>query len=148
MQRRKFIGLTALAGAGLAAGAGFVYFENFQALARKIIMEDTATLKIAPAEYDKFFIDVEKHRKWDALFPPPHRQLLKWHYYIDNQLFRLPYATSYKTNRSKLVGTFLLSTDFFLNRMDVSKPIRYNVLFDPYFYPCSNPFSNLYYPVI
>ncbi|HEY4154324.1 MAG TPA: hypothetical protein VGM24_02830 [Puia sp.] len=147
MQRKKFIRLTALAAtAGIAAGGGYVFFEDFESLARKIILKDTASLKIDPPEFDKFFKDVKKYRKWDALFPPAHRQLIKWHYYIDNPLFSLPYATSYDTNRSKIVGTFLLSTDFFLNKMDSSKPLRYRALFDPYLYPCSNPFSNLYYP--
>ena len=146
MKRRKFIRISALAATGIAAGGGYIYFEDFDAFARKIILVDTAALKIAPGELDKFFKDVNKYKKWDSLFPKTHRQLLKWHYYIDNKLFRLPYLTSYKTNRGKIVGTFLLSTDFFLNKMDPSLPIKYRALYDPYLYPCSNPFSNLYYP--
>jgi hypothetical protein len=147
MRRRKFIGLAALVAAGAAAGGGYIYHERFEALARKILLRDTATLKIDPAEFDKFFKDVEKHKKWDVLFPTAsHKQLLKWHYYVDNPLFSLPYAPSYHTNRSKITGLFLLSTDFFINKMDPSKPVKYNTLFDPYLYPCSNPFSNLYYP--
>ena len=149
MQRRKFLKFAALgAGGGIAAGGAFVYFENFDALARKIILNDTAMLKIEKKVYDAFFNDVEKQRKWDRVFQNQHQQLIKWHYYVDNPLFRLPYATSYEVNRSKLIATFLLSTDFFINKMDASKPISYRGLFDQYNGPCSNPFSDLYYPNI
>jgi hypothetical protein len=41
---------------------------------------------------------------------------------------------------------YLLSTDFFRNKMDESKIVKYLGLFDPYLRPCANPFSEIYYP--
>jgi hypothetical protein len=145
ISRRVFISLGLLGSTGAIFG-GFVFFESFENLARKIILKDTSSLSIDPGEYEKFFKDVAKTKKWDSVFPHQNQQLLKWHYYLDNLIFTLPYRTSYKNNRSRLVGTFLLSTDFFTHKMDEKRPIRYNVLFDPYLYPCSNPFSNNFYP--
>jgi len=145
MKRRGFIGLAIFAAAGATAG-GLIYKERFEGLAKKIILKDTASLKIAPEEIDKFFTDASRDGLWDKLFPFSHKQLLKWHYHLDNGLFKLPYATNYNVYRSKIVGTFLLSTNFFKNKMDPNKPVKYEYLFDPYKYPCSNPFSNLYYP--
>lgn len=147
MKRKTFIGLAAVVAAGAAAG-GYIFFENFEDLARKIIRKDTASLKIDPAEMDKFFKAVKDAGTWDKVFTNAHKQLVKWHYRIDNGLFDLPYATNYKVYRSKIVGTFLLSTDFFTNKMDTSKPVRFTTLFDPYKRPCSSPFSNLYYPEV
>jgi len=147
MHRRKLLKFAALGAAGILVSSGaFVFFEKFDYLARKIVMKDTAMLNIDSTVYDQFFSDVEKQRKWDKLFDKQHKHLLKWHYYIDNPLFRLHYASNYQVNRAKIVNTFLLSTDFFVNKMDVSRPIKYRMLFDPFLYPCSNPFSNLYYP--
>ena len=145
MKRRNFIGLIAGATAGVAVGT-YLFTESFDELAKKIIIKDTSTLNIDPSELNRFFEDVKKHKVWDRIFPYSHKQLIKWHYYVDNPLFGLPYAVNYKAYRSKMVGTFLLSTDFFLNKMNNAKSIRYRALFDPYQFPCSNPFSNLYYP--
>jgi hypothetical protein len=48
---------------------------------------------------------------------------------------------------TELVQKYLLSTDFFLNKMDESKPVKYlGVVYTPYAKPCFNPFSSLYYP--
>lgn len=47
---------------------------------------------------------------------------------------------------SLLVYGFLASTDFFKNKMDLSKPVTYTGLYDPYKTPCANPFSFIYYP--
>lgn len=145
MKRRTFIGMGIFAAAGATAGT-LIYKESFESLVKKIIVKDTASLPIAPGELDRFLADASEQGIWDRIFPFSHKQLLKWHYYLDNRLFSLPYATNYTVYRSKVVGTFLLSTNFFKNKMDTDKPIRYEFLFDPYKYPCSNPFSNLYYP--
>ncbi len=45
-----------------------------------------------------------------------------------------------------LVKDYLLSTDFFRNKMNESKIVKYQGLYDPYKTPCANPFSFIYYP--
>lgn len=42
-----------------------------------------------------------------------------------------------------VVSRFLLSTDFFRNGSDESKPVRYLAYFDPYTGACGNPFADL-----
>ncbi|MFT3746775.1 MAG: hypothetical protein QM768_00590 [Agriterribacter sp.] len=145
MRRRKFIGLVTFvtAGAGLAA---YVFFENFEKFARKVIQKNTDGLKIDPKEIDKFFAAAAKENLWNINFPFHHRQILKWHYYIDNGIFTLPYIANYNTYKSKIVLTFLMSTDFFTNKMDESRAIKFTSIYDPYKIPCSNPFSNIFYP--
>jgi len=145
MKRRNFIGLATLAASGVAA-SGYISFEKFEMLMRKIIIKDTASLKVDLQEIDKFFADTSKYKVWNNLFPFANQQVIRWHYYVDNPLFSLPYSSNYKLYRSKIVGLFLLSSDFFVNKMDVNKPITYRSLYDPYISPCSNPFSNLFYP--
>lgn len=44
------------------------------------------------------------------------------------------------------LSNFLLSTDFFTNKMDETMLVKYNGLFHGYKKPCSNPFSHFYYP--
>lgn len=60
------------------------------------------------------------------------------------------YMVRASASQSKLVNDmvqdYLLSTDFFRNRMDEQKPLKYLGLYNPYKTPCANPFSNLYYP--
>lgn len=41
---------------------------------------------------------------------------------------------------------FLLSTDFFIHKMDEDKVVNYIILYDPYKSPLSNPYSFVLYP--
>jgi hypothetical protein len=45
-----------------------------------------------------------------------------------------------------LSRNFISSTDFFINKMDESKPVRYLGIYNAYRTPCANPFSFVYYP--
>lgn len=145
MKRRNFIWLLTAGAAGAAAG-GYVFFEKFEDLARKIIIKDTSSLTISTEEIDKYLVASRKNKNLVNGLPFSNQQLLKWHYYLDNPLFSLPYNTKYKIDRSRIVGDFLLSTDFFTNKMDIKRPVKYIEVYDPYQRPCSNPFSNLFYP--
>lgn len=145
MKRRNFIWLFTVSAGGVAAG-GYVFFEKFESLARKIIIKDTSSLNISTEEIDKYLLASRKNKNLVNGLPFPNQQLLKWHYYLDNPLFSLPYNTKYTIDRSRIVGDFLISTDFFINKMDPQKPVKYTGIYDPYQRPCSNPFSNLFYP--
>lgn len=147
MKRRNFIGLVTLGTAGALTG-GYIFLENFEKFARKIIVKDTTSLKVDPAEIDKFMAVAAKKNVWNDLFPFHHKQLIKWHYYINNGMFTLPYLANYNAYRNKIVMTFLLSTNFFMDKMDESKKVHFTNLYDPYQIPCSNPFSNIFYPEV
>lgn len=147
MKRRKFIGLLT-AGAGLAAFGGYVFFEKFETIVRKIIIKDTLSLNVSVAEIDKYLAAARRNKHLISNLPLSNQQLLKWHYYLDSSWLTLPYNTKNTVDRSKIVGDFLLSTNFFANKMDASKPIMFISIYDPYQKPCSNPFSNLFYPQV
>lgn len=46
----------------------------------------------------------------------------------------------------ELVENYLLSTDFFVNKMDESREVNYISLYTPYLRPCAHPFSAMHYP--
>ncbi len=46
----------------------------------------------------------------------------------------------------ELVYDYLAATDFFINKMDESKPVKYLGIVNRFSQPCSHPFSFLYYP--
>lgn len=145
MKRRNFIWLLA-AGAGVAAAGGYIFFEKFEALVRKIIIRDTSSLRVSVEEIDKYLAAVKENKHLINSIPFANQQLVKWHYYLDQAWFTLPYYTKSKVDRSKIVGDFLLSTDFFTNKMDPKRQVKFVGIYDPYHKPCANPFSNLFYP--
>ena len=58
-------------------------------------------------------------------------------------LFGINSAKSGKVHQ--LVTAYLLSSDFFQNKMDEKRTIKYVGLYDPYSRPCSHPFSHIHY---
>lgn len=145
MKRRNFIVLLA-SGLGVTIAGGYVFFEKFEKIVRKILIKDTSTLQVSIEEIDKYLLASREKRNLMLNLPLNNQQLLKWHYYLDSSWFNLPYKTKNTIDRSKIVGDFLLSTDFFINKMDTSKPVKFIGIYDPYQKPCCNPFSDLYYP--
>lgn len=74
-----------------------------------------------------------------------------YNYSFTNKLkFKYYYLLDIKSDKSNLVADlanrYLLSTDFFRNKMDENAEVKYLGLYNPYKIPCSNPFSHLYYP--
>lgn len=69
---------------------------------------------------------------------------------ISNMKWKLLYYggyNSYNSNKiNDLLKYYLLSTDFFLNRMDTTKPVNYLGMFDHYKSAIPNPFSYLLLP--
>jgi hypothetical protein len=47
---------------------------------------------------------------------------------------------------SMITQEYLLSTDFFRNKMDESRIVKYIGFYNPYQMPCTNPFSSTFYP--
>lgn len=142
MKRRDFIGIAAIGSFGIAVGSG-IFFSDFEKLVRKIIINDTLPLGINSAEVDKFLIAARNGNIW-SMFSGAKKELIKWSFYLENKIFTLPYHTKYKIYRSQIVGLFLLSTNYFQDKMQSSN-IYFTHIYNPYFTPCSNPFSNLYY---
>ena len=141
--RRKFLKLTA-AGA-LALGAGYVGLKTFSPF-RKVIVDilyaDLKGLKIKQGDIEKFADEAAMQNPWKfnakkqklmAMYGP-----IKW--------MPLPFKKEYKIYRDDVVSRFLLSSNFFTNKMDESKEISYTgVIWGPYSTPCMNPFSSMFY---
>lgn len=144
MERRKFL---KIAGVGVAAVAvipviGYTALP-FNDIAVNIILRECESLKIARIEAEKFVEDfyaqVFKGRDNKSILE--FKLKLKSYYFanINSEQSEMVHS---------LVRNFLLSSDFFRNKMDESKPVKYVYLYDPYKLACANPFSNIFYPAV
>ena len=128
--------------------AGLVTIPSFNQMVKKMILEDLDGLKLDGTVIDKYLQAIESGDHWDKIFNGwKKKEFIRIHYLLEKGPLNLPYSNKYRHYRSDIIGNFLLSTDFFINKMDESKEISFIGLFDPYTRPCSNPFSNLYYPL-
>jgi len=138
MKRRSFLKLGGLAGVALVAvpSLGFVSTSMKEA-AVGIITKEFSYLKLDKKGVEQFVSDYYGNQNG-----PLNTQLkLKSYYFLGVQ-----------SDRSGLVDDltrrYIISTDFFLNKMDESKPVNYLGMYDPYTRPCAHPFSSMYYPPV
>ena len=142
MERRKFLGILTLGAIGTIVGV--VALPDFEKIVKEILTTDTKKLLIEKGAIEKYLVDA-KNRNIYKRFGFGKKEFIRGHYFINNSIFTLPYYTKYSRYRSEIVGSFLLSTDFFINKMTVEKEVKYLSFYDPYKRPCNNPFSNVYY---
>jgi hypothetical protein len=134
MNRRNFLKLTGFGAAAITLpGVGMATISLKQAITG-IILREFSYLDLEKEGVEQFAQD------YLTTYPDtPH--------YFKTRMY---YALGFDSKQSKLVNHFadvyLRSTDFFYNKMDESKPVRYLGLYNPYKRPCANPFSNIYYP--
>jgi hypothetical protein len=139
LTRRLFIGATAVI---LGAGGKWWYGVSPTAYARSLILERLPYLKLAPGALDAFVKDIAAYehpsgnQRFATLFGL-HLAHGLTHLTGGNFRKKLDY---YET---QLVTLFLMSTDFFPNGEDISKPVQYLALADPYVAACSNPVAVL-----
>jgi hypothetical protein len=141
MERRNFLKIAAT-GTALVA-TGLLGIRSFKSGIKSMIIEDTQGLKLKEEEIDKFLADAEKEMFWSS-YDTTKKGFITAHTWLGSAF--LPYKFKYSQYRSQIVGTFLLSTDYFTNRMDAGKAIQYVAFYNPYKRPCASPFSNVYYP--
>lgn len=134
MNRRKFLTLS-----GLGAIAVTVPSVGLMATS----MEDAAT-GILKKEFDYLNLDEEGLQLFvqDYLKNFYNRSL--------NVRLQSAYLLGLDSSNSDFVANmsrqYLNSSDFFINKMDTSKKVKYIGEYDPYKRPCANPFSSAYYP--
>lgn len=147
MTRRRFIlGLFALAAAIIGTTILVIPFKN---VVNKIIRKQLAYLNLEPTSVDRFANDMSVTQYYDRKNFGWKKQLfVRVFQFFDNPWIALPGKSRYEQYCTFFVNDFLLSTDFFLNKMDESKQVNYLALYEPYKRPCVNPFSNLFYPDI
>lgn len=143
MNRRNFAKL--LVGIGAAASTGYVAFTDFYDIVDKIVRKELSYLPISDDVYDSFITDVRRERAINH-FGTKKELFAQIHFMSGDSLGSiLPYRYKYEQYQNDIIANFLLSTDFFQNKMDETELIRYVGLFHPYKRACSNPFSSIYY---
>ncbi len=134
MRRRNFL---KIAGAGTAAVVALpaVWYKSISLheAAAGIITRELSYLKLEPKGVARF---VDEYLK-DS-----------WSRFPANKI--KPYYVLHKgadpSEVTDLTSKYLLSSDFFINKMDDTKTVQYVGLYNPYRSPCANPFSSLHYP--
>lgn len=132
MKRRKFLAIAGVGGV-VAALASFKFITHpFGSVAKGIIKAELDYLTLDEEGLDKFVADYSKLKDRN------YKLTMKGY-----SLFGVNAARSGKVHQ--LVSAYLLSSDFFQNRMDEKRTIKYIGLYDPYTRPCSHPFSHAHY---
>jgi len=135
MNRRKFLILSGVAVGGVAIPASIFFvsgtIKNYAVL---FIEKELSYLKLEPGSVVKYVNDhfdetnnLVDRVKWKAM------------YYL---------GVTWKSSDQilELIKYYLLSTDFFINKMDESKMVKYLGLYSPYKSPVPNPFAYTLYP--
>lgn len=135
MDRRKFLILTGV-GTGCLVIPASIYFVSgsVKKYASLIIKKQLYYLKLDEGSVEKY-VDDFFHSTNDTV------SRMKWKsmYYLN--------ITWAQSNAVKdLIKYFLLSTDFFINKMDERVVVKYLGLYSPYKSPVPNPFAYTLYP--
>ncbi|MEM9834294.1 MAG: hypothetical protein AAF944_26930 [Bacteroidota bacterium] len=143
MNRRKFIKI--IGGTSVVAGGSYLVLTDFYDVVEKIIRQELSYLPIGEDVFASFIADVRKE-KAITQFGFSKEWFIRTHFLVGGMGKQiLPYRYKYLQYQEQILATFLLSTNFFFNKMDETKPIQYVELYHPYKRACSNPFSSIYY---
>jgi hypothetical protein len=145
MNRRKFIGISILSVIGIAITSITVMY-NFDTLVIRILKQELKTLNIKESDFKKFAEQAKASNYWNRIFFDKKKRAFVYLFSFLPKV-GLPYEFKYYQLKGRITGDFLLATDFFTNKMDEKREIKYVGLYDPYFRPCQNPFSNLNYAI-
>jgi len=142
MKRRTFLKAgIALTGLGVLA---FFMIPSFQETIAKMLSKTTAQLKIKPDFIDRFIQEATQEQFWSK-FSRSKKVLIVIHANSGFLQSLLPYRNKYLLYKGQITGHFLLSTDFFLRKMDTTQPLTYIGFYNPYKQPCFSPFSSNFY---
>lgn len=131
MNRRNFILLSSI-GVGMVAIPPSLYFlsPKTKEYAINLIKAELSYLKLEPVGLNNYIDDYFKNTSNDIM---------------SNIRWKIFYYLNFDSNKSNIINdllkNYLLSSDFFLNQMDVSKTVNYLGMFNPYTSPIPNPYS-------
>ncbi len=141
MERRRF--LKYIGAGSVLAALGVVGVSSFQTTLKNMILEDTKGMGIEEKDVDRFLADAKAERFWEQ-YDLTKKGFIVAHTWLGLEV--LPYKVKYNQYRSQVIGYFLLSTDYFTNKMNPNLPVNYIAFYNPYKTACSSPFSNFHYP--
>lgn len=151
MNRRRFliggiVGITGLVAGGWAIRSGFFYQpQRVKNTIWVVFHKRLNYLKWNQEEVERFIEDfiadvsdgyLAKIQKLSYVHPL---------YAYTGLLEMSPIAGKLKSFEERITTHFLMSTDLFYGKPDVSQPVKYLGLYDPHKTPCRNPFSEWWY---
>lgn len=130
MKRRKFLTIAGIGGVIAALASVKFLSTTFESSVAGLIRDELAFLSLDEQGLKKFAEDYARtaSRKFKII--------------VKGYDF-LGIGASQSGKIHHIVSTYLLSSDFFINKMDETRVIKYIALFDPYLRPCAHPFSYL-----
>lgn len=136
MKRRKFLLLIGVGTGSLAVPASLYFLSPaIKEYATLLIKRELNYLKLEEGSVQKYIEDYFKYAQNDLV------SKLKW-----KVMYYWRIGPEQSTILFELVKYYLLSSDFFINKTDESKLVRYLGLYSPYTSPVPNPFSFALYP--
>lgn len=133
MKRRKFLTLAGIGSAFMAVASLKFFTTSFDNAAVALIKGELEFLKLDPEGVIKFVQEHAKNKNRS------YKLTLKGYHFLG--------VSSSKSGKiHQLVSNYLLSTDFFLHKMDETRVVKYVGFYDPYIRPCTHPFSHIQYP--
>ncbi|HSJ68214.1 MAG TPA: hypothetical protein VK921_11085 [Anditalea sp.] len=135
MNRRKFISITGIGAAALALPAAGIFAKTLHETVTDIIYREFNYLNLDKEGVDLYVHAYLEKNKKDLSYEMKLKAF---------DLFRI--SSEKSTILTQMTQDYILSTDFFINKMDESKTVHFIGAYDAYNTPCANPFSSLYYP--
>jgi hypothetical protein len=136
LKRRRFLKIASLGSLAMALPASaFLVFKSTEDIAYDIIKNELSYLNLDEDGLRQYVSDYLRMDNPNLLGK------LKWKsYYVMN------FNSNDSNNVRYLVSYYLLCSNFFLNKMDESRPVKYLGINHQYTSPCSSHFSFLIYP--
>lgn len=136
MNRRKFLLWTGIGAGGIIIPTSLYFLSpETKEYAIAFIKKELSFLKLEKGSVEKYMTDYFQQTRNDLLLR------LKW-----KTMYYLNTDSSQSNVLFELVKYYLLSTDFFINKIDETLTVRYLGLYSPYTSPFPNPFSFILYP--
>jgi hypothetical protein len=136
LKRRKFLELTGIGGALLLLPVTvFFAVKSLEDIAVDLITKEFNYLKLDKEGVRKYAQDYLNKDK------PGIAAGIKWRSY-----YLLNFNSSDSDNIKFLLTYYLLSSDFFMNKMDENRIVRYIGINHQYTAPCSSHFSFMLFP--
>ena len=130
MKRRTFLTVAGIGGAlGLFTSFKFIT-TSFEDAAAALIRDELSFLNLDPEGVRNFVRAYAENRDRN------YKLTMKGYN-------MLGISASQSGKIHQLVSSYMLSSDFFVHKMDESRVIKYVAFYNPYSRPCSHPFSHL-----
>lgn len=135
MKRRRFLTFAGIGSALLLLPSIGLLSTSVNKATVGIIMKELDYLKLDKTGVEKYVEDYYKlvHLNFFSQ--------MKWKFF-----YFLKIDAENSNSIKDVVSYYLLSTDFFYNKMDESQEVKYLGFYNPYKTPCGRPFSFVFYP--